>query len=113
MKIFYSPEGEDRQEYGFDPDGLTNVEAEELEDIGENQWDTYGQFIVAFYRGSMRAWRAALWLMMRRKNPSMPFGDLKFKAGAIGVDFQDAEVPEGEPEQVGKEEPDASPTDGT
>lgn len=105
-KLIYVPEDGERQEFDFDPTGLMSVDAEAIEEAGGNQWETYGEFIDKLQRGSQRAWRAALWIMLRQQNPTLQFVHLVVKVNEI-IWIEDDD----EEDEPGKEGPVDNDTD--
>jgi hypothetical protein len=105
-KLIYEPEDGDRQEWDFDPVRLMSFDAEAIEEVGGTQWATYGEFIDKLQRGSAKAWRAALWIQLRRADPTLKFVNLVVKVNELI--FIDDDDEDGEP---GKDEPDVTPTD--
>jgi hypothetical protein len=105
MQLTYTPEDGDPQVFDFHVERLMSFEAEALEEAGGEQWETVHEWANKFDRGSMRAIRAALWIMLRRQQPTLRFSDLVVRVNELKVE----EDPE--PEPVGKDEPEDSATD--
>lgn len=108
LRLIYTPEGEDSQEFDFDPDTVFSLEAEALEDVGGDSWDSYAEWIDKVGSGNIRARRALLWILLRRSNPKLRFEDLVFRINefdVLGV--------EEDPESEGKDEADDDSTDTT
>jgi hypothetical protein len=105
MQLIYTPEGGPEQVFDFQPDMLMSFEAEWLEEAGGTQWETAAEWAAKFDRGSMRAIRAALWIMLRRQDPKLRLSDLVVRLNELRV--QDDPEPEPEP---GKDAPDDSAT---
>jgi hypothetical protein len=105
MQLTYTPEDGDPQVFDFHVERLMSFEAEALEEAGGGQWETVHEWANKFDRGSMRAIRAALWIMLRRQQPTLRFSDLVVRVNELKVE----EDPE--PEPVGKGVPDDSATD--
>ena len=112
MKLTYAPKGQDPQTFDFDPDDLGSLEAEALEEAGGSQWDSFGQWVNLYNQGGFRAWRAALWIMLRRHNPDLGFEEVLPKVGELLVTGDDAKTP-AEESLEGKDEPAADDTNGT
>src|SRR5215207_8471842 len=110
MKLMYAPQGAEPQTFEFDTDELLATEAEDVETVGGVQWDTFGQWLQQLNTGGFRAWRAALWIMLRRSNPTLVFSDLNPRVGEIDLDFRDEPA---EAAGEGKGEVGDSPTDST
>jgi hypothetical protein len=103
MQLTYTPEDGDPQVFDFRVERLMSFEAEALEEAGGDQWETVHEWANKFDRGSMRAIRAALWIMLRRQQPALRFSDLVVRVDELKVE----EDPEPEP---GKDEPGDSGT---
>lgn len=108
--MIYAPAKGERQEWEFDPDDLYSYEAEALEDVGDDKWSTYVQWADAIRAGNMRAWRGALWTMLKRGNPDLGFDDVVFRNSELLLADDDEAA---ETESEGKEEGGDSPTDST
>jgi hypothetical protein len=106
LRLVYSPNGGDRQEFEFDPESPLNLESEALESAGGEVWQDYPDFLMRIGSGNIRARRALLWVMLRRTNPQLRFVDVVFHLNEFLV--EDAED---EPVPVGKDEPADSATD--
>lgn len=96
MRILYTPAEGEKREFSFVPRKLMSPEAEALEDCGGNSWDSFDEFAQKFMKGNRRAYRAALWILLRRealaKNEKAPrFADLSIGVDEIEVEFDDAE----------------------
>jgi hypothetical protein len=103
-RLTYQPPGGEFQSWDIDPDDFDNLEAESLEIVGGETWDSYGQWFFLMARGNMRAIRALLWMLLKRTNPDLDFNEVRFRTNE--VDMQDLED-----EPVGKDEPDDTDTD--
>lgn len=71
------------------PNKIMSAEAEAIEDATD--W-TFEEFGAKFLKGSMKAKRAALWILLKREHPTMRFRDLSFAPTEVVVDFDDEEV---------------------
>ena len=91
MKIIYTPTDGEKREFIFRPGELTNVETEMIEIQGGEAWDTYEDFGRKFMSGSMRAYRAALWICLKRQDPKIKFLDVSFRVDELDVDLEDDE----------------------
>jgi hypothetical protein len=76
--IAYTPEHGQPQEWDFDPTDPNNWEAEALESVGGEQWETYDEWSEYLARGSYRARRALLWVLLNRTD-SIGFDDVSFR----------------------------------
>jgi hypothetical protein len=91
MKITYRPTDGPERSWLFRPNDLDNREAELIENVGGEAWATWEEFGRKFMLGSIRAYRAALWLLLRRENPRLRFNDVGFKVDQLDVDLEDEE----------------------
>lgn len=73
LRLTYAPKGGERQEFILDDSDMTSLQAETLEEIGGTAWETFMEWLDKFQRGSFKAWRAALWVCMQTRNPSLQF----------------------------------------
>ena len=107
MKLIYAPEGGQPQRFEYDPGTSLSVEAEAIESVGGEVWDSYLQFGNKLGIGNVRAMRALLWVMLRRTNPDLEFDSVSYRLNEFHVDFEDVEGDE----PVGKDELGGSDTD--
>jgi len=105
--IIYNPEHGEPQEWEFDPTDPPNWEAEALETVGGEQWETYDEWAEYMARGSFRAQRALLWVLLSRTGPAIEFDDVSFRRSEFN-----ANVHGGEPGKA-QGEPNGSDTDST
>lgn len=98
VRITHAPKGADLQSWEFDPEDADNLEAEAIELVGDETWDSYAQWLFLMGRGNMRAIRALLWILLRRTNPDLDFNEVRFRTSDIAVESLD------EPEPGGKDE---------
>lgn len=91
MKITYVPIDGEKREFIFRPGELTNLEAELIEIQGGEIWDSYEEFGRLFMNGNMRAYRAALWVCLRREQPRLKFNDLSFRVDQLNVELEEDE----------------------
>lgn len=94
MKLIYTPEDGDRQEWDFDPRTLINVEAEMVENASD-AWNSYTEALIKLMMGAVTARRAFLWMFLRRENPKLRFRDLAFRLPEVRVELgDDEEIPD-------------------
>jgi hypothetical protein len=105
FRFVYEPAGGGREEFRFDVDNPTNLDAEALESAGGDVWDSYPGFLDKIGSGNIRARRAMLWVLLRRNDPKLRFSDLVFNLDEFSID----DIEDDEP--VGKDEPDDDSTD--
>jgi len=92
LRLIYTPENGEKREFAFMPAKLMSAEAEAIEDAGGAAWESFEEFGQKFLRGNRRAYRAALWIMLRREQPTLRFADLSLRVDEIEVDFDAAET---------------------
>jgi len=98
MKIFYTPDDGDAQAWDFDPMRILTTEAEAIETVTGL---TYIQFGEALGNGSMKAFRALVWIMRKRhEDPMLKYRDVDFPIGALTFE-NDEEPSEGSEEEPG------------
>jgi hypothetical protein len=110
VKLIYSPEGGEPQQFDFEPMELLASEAELIESEGAGFWDSYMEFYGKFITGNIRARRVLLWMFLRRTNPTLELGGVQFRVNEfLNVTDDDDEELDGE---LGKDtESEDSPTD--
>jgi hypothetical protein len=96
--LVYTPEGDRRQEFVFDVDNPLNLEAEALESVGGDVWDSWPEFLMKAGSGNIRARRALLWAMLRRSNPDLRFSDVVFNLSEFVIEEEIEEEPAGKGE---------------
>lgn len=113
MKLIYTPEDGDRQEWTVDPNKLTIGEIKLLE---RSAGQTLGELGDLANRGSFSAMVAFLWIFRRRNEPDLRFDAMDdIPATDISMDMED-EADEGEdpkeeePPADEEPEPPARPT---
>ena len=93
MLLVYQPDDVKSQEYVFDPDKVSVVDAEEIEELGGNTWRSYREFAVAYAEGKVRALRVALFICMRKDKPDMAFEHMdSYLAADITKRFETQEL---------------------
>jgi len=122
MLLVYKPNDGDRQEFKFDPPKLISVEAEAIEDVGGESWESYEEFIRKFFRGNRKSFRALLWVMLCRTKPELEFDAVSVTIEELTVELEEEDrrrafpedypdQPEPVPEPEGKDEPADESTD--
>jgi len=87
--LTYTPDDGEKREFSFRPRKLVSAEAEALEDATGWTFDEFGQ---KFLAGSMKAKRAALWVLMKREQPTLKFRDLSITPDEVALDFESDEA---------------------
>ena len=91
MIIKYRDDKGEVHDFPWRPAQFESEDSEALEEVGGRQWETFEEFADKFIRGSQRAYRAAVWLMLRKTNPSLRFQDVSIRPDQVAVVFDDAE----------------------
>lgn len=89
MIVTYTPEGEEKQEWVWDPDKVRAVEGELIE---KRFGDTYDKFKAAVQSGSIKARRVLLWHLQKRAHPTLRLEDVDFDAGDLKVEMSRTEL---------------------
>jgi len=89
MLITYTPADGDKREWEFKPAKLISAEAEAIEDATGWTFDEFGE---KFLGGSMKAKRAALWILLRRETPTLRFRELSITPEEVVVDLEPDEA---------------------
>ncbi|MFF5004687.1 hypothetical protein ACFY3G_17875 [Streptomyces phaeochromogenes] len=82
MIIVYSPEGGDTHRWDLKEIRIMAVEAEEVERVTDLDWAAARAKIV---KGSMLALRAVAWVLLKRAQPTLRYG--QFQPAAAELDF--------------------------
>jgi len=105
MFFTYTPDDGDEQQWEFVPSEVLADEGEAAEKAYGQAWDL---FLVDVFKGSMRARRTLLWMLMRREHPSLSYVDTpNFKAGEVLVELDRAELQEMRDRLAATPDPDA------
>jgi hypothetical protein len=88
LKFIYKPEDAAEQTWDFDPAKLHDVEAIEIE---KRTGLTYSEFGIQFMKGSILARKALLFVLMKRRAPTLRWEELQFAVGEVDVDFDPVE----------------------
>ena len=83
MIITYTPQEGEVRTWEFTPQLLMTPEAEAIESVGGTLWEDFDTFGQLFNKGNRRAYRAALWVLLRREDPSLRFETLS--VGAMDI----------------------------
>jgi hypothetical protein len=91
MILAWHPKGGDRREWVFRPRELRSTEAELIE---RNTGWSYGEFGVMFLKGSMLAYRAAIYALRRLDGEANlpPWREFSISAAEVNVKFEADEV---------------------
>ena len=88
MIITYTPEDGEKREWQFEPRRLMSPEAEAIEKV--THW-TFQEFSSKFLAGSMLAYRAVVWIMLKREDPPLRFQDVSICLDDLSIGFDDVE----------------------
>jgi hypothetical protein len=91
MRLIYTPEDGEKREFEFVPHRLLSPDAEALEGVGGGVWESLDEFGRLFLKGNRRAFRAALWLMLRAEQPKLRFQHLVVRADELDYDLDEDE----------------------
>lgn len=110
MRVTYSPENGDRQEWDFDPNRVRQADAELIEKRYGGRW---AEFLLDVEGGGAKSRRVLLWHLMRRTHNTLRYEDVPdFYMGELEVDYTLSElggirervlkmsIPEDEREQI-------------
>lgn len=90
MKVTYAPEGADPQVWDFDPDRVTQSQAELIEKRYGGRWDGFSEDVRA---GGARARRVLLWHLLRQTHHTLRYEDTPdFRMGDLRVEFDTGEL---------------------
>ena len=89
MYVTYKPEGGDVQEWAFHPRKMPSHEAEAIEHATDMTW---AEFSAQVLKGSVRARRALLWILLRRQHPTIKFADVAFTMDELDLSMDSAEL---------------------
>jgi hypothetical protein len=77
--------------FDFDPQKLTNVEGMAIENVTGM---LFGEWADALTKGSMLAQTALVWVVKKRKEPTLRFGDVSFDLSSISIQEDPADPKE-------------------
>jgi hypothetical protein len=89
MYVTYKPDGGDVQEWSFHPRKMPSNEAEAIERATDMTW---AEFSAQVMKGSVRARRALLWILLRRTHPTLKFADVAFTMDELDMSMDSAEL---------------------
>lgn len=88
MIITYTPDDAEPQMWNFKPDRMLATEAEAIE---KKTGLRFAEWAEALQHGSAIALRAMLWILLKRTEPTLQFGDVDFALGSLGLDLDEDE----------------------
>jgi hypothetical protein len=91
MYVTYMPDEGDKQEFIFNPNDINNFDAESIESVTGWDWD---EFYMHLQKGSTKARRALLWVLLRAQHRGLQFRDVQFKKKQLEVEYDKSEVQE-------------------
>lgn len=83
MQFVYKPTGAPEQRWDFNPDKLMSPEAEAIERLTGT---TFGKWVEDIKAGSMLALRAYLWVMLKRKEPTLKADQVQFSFSEVDLE---------------------------
>jgi hypothetical protein len=93
MIIVWSPPDAPQQRFRFVPGETLSQDAEAVEEVGGRSWNNWDDFSALFLAGNRKAWRAALWMNLRRaKDPNLRFEDVQVRMGELDVVYDPDEL---------------------
>jgi len=87
--LIYKPEGADPRQWTFAPDKLLSSEAEAIEKVTGTTYEEFGQALI---KGSVRARRALLWVLLKRDEPTLRHSQVDPATGTMSVDYEPHEL---------------------
>jgi hypothetical protein len=91
MIVTYLPAAAEPREWTFRPMEVSSREAELVE---EYLAVTYAMWVKAFQTGSIKAQRVALWLLLRRDDPTLPLESVDYQVRELRCRFEGSEAHE-------------------
>jgi hypothetical protein len=91
MIVTYLPAAAEPREWTFRPMEVSSREAELVE---EYLAVTYAMWVKAFQTGSIKAQRIALWLLLRRDDPTLPLESVDYQVRELRCRFEGSEAHE-------------------
>lgn len=88
MIVTYSPADGQQRTWQYKSAELPSADAEALEEVVPPSFDEWQQQLL---RGGAKARRALLWVLLRRDDPTLKFGDVEFRMGELEVEFDSDE----------------------
>lgn len=85
MEVIYTPDGGDEQRWSFRPKKFPSGEAEAIESATGFMWDEFAQAVL---KGSVRARRGLLWVLLRRQHPTIKFADVSFTLDELRLEME-------------------------
>jgi hypothetical protein len=92
VRVIYAPDGGESRSWAFNPGDLEFDEAALIEAADPGAWATFDEFGQAFMADSLRAVRAALWILLRRDHPGLDIGQVRPRPREVAVVFDEAEL---------------------
>lgn len=89
MLFVYQPEGAARTAWEFEPNKLMSPEAEAIE---RHTGMTYNEWTQAVTKGSMLALHGLLYVMLKRKEPTLKWDSVQFCLDDVDFELDDTET---------------------
>ena len=93
MRLVYTPDDGEKREFEFKPNRFLSVEAEAIEAVGGDMWDSFERYSQLLLRGNVKALRATFWILRKRTGePTLKFSDINVYVDELMLDFDDEEI---------------------
>ncbi len=89
MILVWTPADAEPRTFTFRPDAMPPAEYEAIEDVG--RWLSLDDFNDAVRASSRTAWRVALWICLRRDNPTLTLDDVQPKPLEVSLSYEPEE----------------------
>jgi len=89
MLFSYKPDDGDAQQWTFRPRKFPSHEAEAIENATGMTWSEFSEQVL---KGSVRARRALLWILLRRQHPVLKFNDVAFSLDEVELELEPDEL---------------------
>lgn len=86
MILVWTPADAEPRTFTFRPDAMPPAEYEAIEAIGT--WPSLTDFDEAIRASSRTAWRAALWICLRREDPALQLDDVQPTPLEVAMDYE-------------------------
>ena len=83
--------GEPGQSYSIKPAEIRSIDAEAIEAVGNDVWESFWAWEEQFKKNKTRAMRAAMWIARRRDEPDLTFDQVDFARGEVWVEWDNEE----------------------
>jgi hypothetical protein len=91
MYLTYQPEGNEPEEFIFNPNDFNTFDSEAVESATGWTWD---EFLMNLRKGSVKARRTLLWTFLRRVHRGLQLRDVQFKNSEVKLEYDQEEMRE-------------------